>query len=69
MTILIIEDEFLVAESLISLVKEIEPSATIVGPMASVKETKEWLQKNNQPDLILSDIQLADGVSLDIFSE
>jgi DNA-binding LytR/AlgR family response regulator len=67
MTILIIEDEFLVAESLIGLVKEIEPSSTIVGPIATVKETKEWLQKNNQPDLILSDIQLADGVSLDIF--
>jgi two-component system LytT family response regulator len=68
MTILIIEDEFLVAESLMSLVMEIEPSAILVGPMASVKETKEWLQKNTQPDLILSDIQLADGISLDIFS-
>ena len=68
MTILIIEDEFLVAESLIRLVKEIEPSSRIVGPMASVKETKLWLQKNPRPDLILSDIQLADGISLDIFS-
>lgn len=68
MTILIIEDEFLVAESLISIVKEIEPSANIAGPMASVRETKEWLQQNPQPDLILADIQLADGISLDIFS-
>ena len=68
MTILIIEDEHLVAESLISLVKEIEPGANIIGPMVSVKESKEWLKKNTQPDLILSDIQLADGISLDIFS-
>lgn len=68
MTILIIEDEFLVAESLISLVREIEPSSTIVGPIATVSQTIEWLRKNKQPDLILSDIQLADGVSLDIFS-
>ena len=68
MTVLIIEDEFLVAESLISLVKEIEPGATLFGPMASVKETKLWLQSHPQPDLILSDIQLADGISLDIFS-
>ncbi len=68
MTILIIEDEFLVAESLINLVKEIEPSSTIIGPIATVRETNQWLQENNQPDLILSDIQLADGVSLDIFS-
>ena len=68
MKILIIEDEFLVAESLISLVKEIEPSANIVGPMPSVQETREWLKNNSQPDLILADIQLADGISLDIFS-
>jgi DNA-binding LytR/AlgR family response regulator len=33
-----------------------------------VKETKEWLLNHPQPDLILSDIQLADGISLDIFS-
>lgn len=69
MMILIIEDEFLVAESLISLVRELEPSSTIAGPMISVKETKEWLNSHPQPDLILSDIQLADGISLDIFSE
>jgi DNA-binding LytR/AlgR family response regulator len=67
MTILIIEDESLVAESLISLVKELEPSASIEGPMASVRETREWLNNRPPPDLILSDIQLADGISLDIF--
>ena len=68
MTVLIIEDELLVAESLISLVKEIEPGATLLGPMASVNETKLWLKSHAQPDLILSDIQLADGISLDIFA-
>ena len=65
MNILIIEDESLVADSLIGLVKEIEPSAVISGPTVSVKETREWWAANEQPDLILSDIQLADGVSLD----
>ena len=68
MTILIIEDELLVAESLIQLVKEIEPDAKIIGPKVSVEETKRWLNSNPAPDLILSDIQLADGISLDIFS-
>ena len=58
----------MVADSLIGLVKEIEPSAVISGPTVSVKETREWLAANEQPDLILSDIQLADGVSLDVFS-
>jgi two-component system, LytTR family, response regulator len=68
MTILIIEDEHLVALSLINLVKELEPSAIIVGPLGSVKATTDWLNKNAIPDLILADIQLSDGISFDIFS-
>lgn len=68
MRMLIIEDEPLVAVSLINLVKELEPNAVIEGPLASVKDATEWLTKNALPDLILSDIQLSDGISLDIFS-
>jgi len=69
MKILVIEDEYLVAESLIRLVKQLEPGATIIGPLESVREAKQWLQTNPSPDLILSDIQLADGISLDIFHD
>lgn len=68
MTILIIEDEPLVAISLAKIVREIEPGVVIHGPVASVQESKTWLATHAQPDLILSDIQLADGISLDIFS-
>lgn len=68
MKILIIEDEPLVAVSLARIVKELEPAAEIAGPLVSVKESKEWLKMNN-PDLILSDIQLSDGISLDIFTD
>ncbi len=69
MTILIIEDEPLVAISLSKLVKELEPDVNLYGPLASVKESKEWLASQPLPDLILSDIQLSDGISLDIFSD
>ena len=69
MKILIIEDEQLVAVSLINLVKELEPSVLIEGPIGSVQDATEWLSKNTLPDLILSDIQLSDGISLDIFSD
>ncbi|MDX2048772.1 MAG: LytTR family DNA-binding domain-containing protein [Chitinophagaceae bacterium] len=68
MTILIIEDEPLVAISLAKLVRELEPGVVIFGPLASVRESKQWLQSHPQPDLVLADIQLADGISLDIFS-
>jgi len=69
MKILIIEDEPFVAVSLAKIVQELEPAAELIGPLGSVTDSKEWLGKNPSPDLILSDIQLADGISLDIFSE
>jgi len=69
MIILIIEDEPLVAISLAKVVSELEPTVTIEGPLSSVKESREWINTHPQPDLILADIQLSDGISLDIFSE
>ncbi len=68
MNILIIEDEPLVAISLSRLVRELEPGAVLFGPLAGVQESKDWLQSHPAPDLILADIQLSDGISLDIFS-
>jgi DNA-binding LytR/AlgR family response regulator len=69
MKILIIEDEPLVAKNLITLVKSIEPLAQIDGPLASVSAVVEWLRKNPSPELILSDIQLSDGTSFEIFEK
>jgi len=69
MKILVIEDEILVAESLMKQVRQVEPSAELIGPLPTVKASLKWLSENPRPDLILSDIQLADGISLDIFSE
>ena len=69
MKILIIEDEPLVAKNLEKLVKQLEPNATLLRTIGSVKETLDWFKKEPEPDLILSDIQLSDGVSFDIFQE
>ena len=68
LNILMLEDEPLVAFSLLTLVQEIEPTATITGPLASVREAQEWLDTHPSPDLVLADIQLADGISLDVFA-
>ncbi len=68
MKILVLEDEHLVAESLIRLVRQLEPEAEIEGPVVSVKDAKQILA-TSKPDLIISDIQLADGISLDVFTQ
>lgn len=68
MNILILEDEPLVAESLIKLVRQLEPDANIIGPVQSVAEARMKLELQ-VPDLIISDIQLSDGISLDVFTD
>jgi two-component system, LytTR family, response regulator len=66
MTILILEDEPLVAEQLMGYVRQLVPHATLVGPLASVQEAWAWFRKHPEPDLILADVQLSDGISIDL---
>lgn len=69
MDILIIEDELLAAERMQMLVKNYDPSINIIGILESVEEAVEWLRTKKQPDLLLVDIQLADGHSFEIFKK
>jgi DNA-binding LytR/AlgR family response regulator len=69
MKILIIEDESLVARDLENLLRRIEPNAQVETTLSSVESSKKWFASNPQPDLILSDIQLSDGISFDIFEK
>lgn len=65
--ILIIEDERLAAEKLDRMVTKLRPDVTLLGPIETVDHAIKWLSSNPAPDLILMDIQLADGISFDIF--
>ncbi|MFK7932092.1 MAG: LytR/AlgR family response regulator transcription factor [Saprospiraceae bacterium] len=67
MKILIIEDEFHAARRLEKLVRELQPNAEILGNIDSVEDAVDWFGKHPQPDLLFMDIQLADGLSFDIF--
>jgi len=69
MKILILEDEPLAAKRLESLVKSIEPNAEILAKLESVRSTIKWMNEHPQPDLILMDIQLADGLSFELFQQ
>lgn len=69
MNILLLEDEEPAANRLKKMLKEIEPAALIPDHIVSVASGIRWLQQNPAPDLIISDIQLADGVSFEIFKQ
>ncbi len=68
MKILLIEDEHFAAEKMKKLIHDINESYTIVEVLDSVEASIDYLQTNEHPDLILSDIHLADGICFSIYS-
>lgn len=69
MKVLIVEDETAAYESLVEMLKEIDPSIGILGNTESVTQTVHWLRSNPDPDLILMDIHLSDGSAFLIFEQ
>ena len=68
MRILIIEDETLAAKRIRKMIEELDSSIEIAGHTDSIETSVEWLKNNTHPDLILMDIELADGQSFEIFN-
>lgn len=67
MKILIVEDEELAVKKLQKTLAMVDSSLEVAGITDSISSTVEWLQNNEVPDLILMDIELADGQSFAIF--
>ena len=69
MKLLIIEDEPASAQRLKKLVEEIDPEITVPDMLDSISSAVNWFKSHTEPDLVLSDIQLADGLSFEIFKQ
>lgn len=69
MNVLIIEDEPLAADQLQKMFLQISPDSHIIGILDSVKSAVRWFGEHQQPDLLLLDVQLADGLSFEIFEQ
>ena len=67
MRVIIIEDEELAAWGLLSKLPRVDPAIQVVATLDSVKSAVAWLENNAMPDLAFFDIQLADGLSFEIF--
>ncbi len=68
MKVFLIEDEELTARKMQRLLADVQPDAQVVGVAGSIEASVAWLQTNPAPDLILMDIELADGQSFGIFN-
>ncbi|GAB3839788.1 LytR/AlgR family response regulator transcription factor [Hymenobacter jeollabukensis] len=69
MTVLLLEDEYPAAERLQRLLAQAAPEARVVAHHDTVAGAVDWLRTHPAPDLILADIHLADGISLDVFDQ
>jgi two-component system, LytTR family, response regulator LytT len=69
MRILIAEDEPMALKHLLQVLSEIHFQYNELSTVRSVREIREYLYNRGQPDLILLDVELQDGRSIDIFDE
>jgi DNA-binding LytR/AlgR family response regulator len=69
MKIIIIEDEKPAANRLIKLLQVHFPSELPIANLDTVTRSINYLNQNPEPDLIFCDIQLADGISFEIFEK
>lgn len=70
MKVLIIEDEPLASDRLEQMIIEAYGDAEVLGKLDSVEEAVNYFDNGgNVPDLSFMDIQLSDGISLDIFRQ
>lgn len=69
MKILIIEDEIRAVSQLQSILKECDFNYELLEIIDTVEDAVQWFQQNTPPDLVFMDIQLADGLSFEIFQK
>ena len=69
MRVLILEDETLAADRIRKMIREIDPAIEILADIKSIEEGQRWFETNDEPDLIISDIRLLDGLSFDLFKK
>lgn len=69
MNVLLAEDEVLAAERLTAMLKDCEPNVHITERLDSVEEIVDFFKSGKSVDLLLLDIQLADGKSFEAFNQ
>lgn len=69
MNVLIIEDEFRAANQLQNMLRKCGFKYNLLEIIDTVEDAVQWFQTNEMPNLVFMDIQLADGLSFEIFQK
>jgi two-component system, LytTR family, response regulator LytT len=68
MKVLIIEDELPAARQLTKMLAQADENIKVIEVIDSVEASVKWLNTFPTPDAVFMDIQIADGLSFDIFN-
>lgn len=69
MKLLIIEDEVRAVNQLQLLLKACQFQYELLDTLDTVEDAVKWFENHDSPDLVFLDIQLADGLSFEIFQK
>jgi len=69
MKVIIVEDEKSAIKNMVALLQEIDSTITVIASLQTISEAKKWIANNPSPELAFFDIQLADGLSFEIFEK
>jgi len=69
MNVIILEDETRAASYLERLIRKVAPEMTVIAKIESVRDAVPFLEAHADIALIFSDVQLADGLSFEIFKQ
>lgn len=69
MKVMILEDENRAVNHLKRLIHEVAPEMEVISSFDTVRDAVQALEKGPMPGLVFSDVQLADGLSFEIFRQ
>ena len=69
MKAVILEDEPRAASHLERMLARVDSNVKVVARLESVRDSVKYFQQNGTPDILFSDVQLADGLSFAIFGQ
>ncbi|MEM9897395.1 MAG: LytTR family DNA-binding domain-containing protein [Bacteroidota bacterium] len=69
MKVLIVEDEIRAVNQLQSMLKTCDFTFELLEIIDTVEDAVKWFEENEAPELVFMDIQLADGLSFEIFQK
>jgi len=67
MKVVVVEDEHFAVEALKRQLHQLDVSIEVMAELDTVEDAVDYFKQHTLPDLVFMDIQLADGVSFEIF--